>query len=141
MCGDIDAARCTELLNYLGNPSAPAVPSEMEVDSDEPAVPTPAAAPAVAAKKGTEDEPLAKLPEGEVYVSLLIVLWLLDNGHFAKVRTVLRCVGHGLMVSCTPGKGAGDLVDCQDDRAEPEDDGPARVQALLLLGPPARAER
>jgi hypothetical protein len=115
VCGVLDAARRTELLNYLGNPSAPVVASEMEVDSDEPAVPAPTAAPVVAAKKAAEEEPLSKLPEGEVYVSLLIVLWLLDNGHFAKVRTVPRRVGRLLTCIMTAGEGAGDQLDRQDD--------------------------
>lgn len=33
-----------------------------------------------------EQKDLAKLPEGDVYVSLLVVIWLMDNGDYSKVR-------------------------------------------------------
>lgn len=36
-------------------------------------------------KKDKEVEPLAVLPEGDIYVSLLVVLWLLDNGKLVPV--------------------------------------------------------
>lgn len=37
-------------------------------------------------KKDDEEKELAALPEGDVYISLLVVLWLLDQGEYGKVR-------------------------------------------------------
>ncbi|KAK4056870.1 26S proteasome non-ATPase regulatory subunit [Microbotryomycetes sp. JL221] len=97
-----DSTRRDELLNYLGNPTAPSTATEkstaaMDVDSSA----TSAAAntlnkiaDATTANSGTaspskkkekaDDKDLAALPEGDVYVALLVVLWLLDQGQFDK---------------------------------------------------------
>ena len=88
-----DSPRKTVLLDYLGNPASPTVaaaPTSTSMDIDEPsaasATLTAIADKAEKPKKVVEEEPLAVLPEADIYVSLLVVLWLLDQGQFGKVR-------------------------------------------------------
>ncbi|KAK4704920.1 26S proteasome regulatory subunit N3, partial [Phenoliferia sp. Uapishka_3] len=78
-----DSPRAKTLLDYLGNPAVPVVeePESMEIDTA--AAPTPAVAEKPAAKKEKLPEgPLAALPEGDVYLSLLVVIYLMDSKKF-----------------------------------------------------------
>lgn len=99
--------RKTVLLDYLGNPASPTVaaaPASTSMDIDEPSSAS-ATLTAIAdkvdkPKKVVEEESLAVLPEADIYVSLLVVLWLLDQGQFVKVRSGC-CVGKaGLELIC-----------------------------------------
>ncbi|KAM0787693.1 hypothetical protein ACM66B_003755 [Microbotryomycetes sp. NB124-2] len=90
--------RKDELLSYLGNPAAPSAAPLAAMDVDTSSAPaatlnkiadaatgTTASGMATPSSKKKEDEKdLATLPEGDVYVSLLVVLWLLDQGQHAK---------------------------------------------------------
>lgn len=93
-----DSPHQTELLNYLGNPAAPSVPLPVESESSAMEVDTTTLAPValvvekaqekIAGKKAKDaapEEPLAILPEAHIYVSLLVVLWLLDQGQLDAV--------------------------------------------------------
>lgn len=87
-----DAPHQIELLNYLHNPPAstalaPAVAAAEKMDVDAliaAVVPTPKV---VEKLLGGADQPFAStLPEGNVYLSLLVVVWLLDHKEFEAVR-------------------------------------------------------
>ncbi|KAK4047731.1 26S proteasome non-ATPase regulatory subunit [Microbotryomycetes sp. JL201] len=84
--------RTNELLKYLGDPAAPAS-AAMDVDAAQSAAANTLTKIANAAtgsgtatpsKKKEDEKDLAALPEGDVYVSLIVVLWLLDRGEHAK---------------------------------------------------------
>lgn len=87
----LDSPRQIELLNYLNNPASPAsltpIPSavvSMEVDSLAP----PAPAKALEKLAIVAEQPLASaLPEGEVYMSLLVAIYLLDHKEYVQVRS------------------------------------------------------
>lgn len=85
--------------------------------------------------------PLAsELPEGDVYVSLLVVVRLLDQKEYAQVsghevatkKWLEQRLTRSLWVCA--GQEADGGADRDDHRTQPADDGPARVQGLLLLG-------
>ncbi|KAM0750367.1 hypothetical protein T439DRAFT_348365 [Meredithblackwellia eburnea MCA 4105] len=91
-----DSALQKSLLDFLGNPAVPEPPATT-MDVDEKPAPTAAAATLVAiadktdkvssatAKKDKLPEgPLGALPEGEVYLSLLVLLWLLDQKKYSE---------------------------------------------------------
>lgn len=73
-----------KLLSYLGNPAPSS--GAMDVDSAEP--------PATpkrdgAAQQQQQQQPLANLPEGDVYLSLLVLIYLLDHQKYTEVRATL----------------------------------------------------
>lgn len=119
----------------------------MEVDDS--AVPAPVVAPVAdkadkpASKKEKVPEgPLAALPEGDIYMSLLVVIWLLDQKKYSEVRPSVDRGWTSVADSFgSAGQGARLVFDRDHERAQPKNDGPARVQGLLLLGPPPRAQR
>lgn len=147
-----------ELLNYLGNPAAPAAPpkdepSSMEVDSDASAAPSAAAAtltalvddvksgvstptPKKEGKEKEEEKELGSLPEGDVYISLLVVLWLLDQGQYAQVSSTSCKIGR--RESTLMHNPAGQATVPKPPRlhhlAQPPHHGSALEQGLLLLG-------
>ncbi|KAL8277030.1 hypothetical protein RQP46_010564 [Phenoliferia psychrophenolica] len=91
-----DSPRKQVLLDYLGNPAVP-VPeaAPMEVDDDtaaastKPKEPTTTKAPAAVVVEIKKPEgPLAALPEGDVYLSLLVVLWLLDQKKYSEGKAL-----------------------------------------------------
>lgn len=108
-----DSPRRTELLDYLGNPAAPSIPLPVESESSAMEVDATTLAPVVSVlekaqekivgkkeRDATQEEALAVLPEGDIYVSLLVVLWLLDQGkldavsddcHFCPGQVRLDC--------------------------------------------------
>lgn len=60
------------------------------VESVKAAIPTPATKVNGNKKEAEDEKELAALPEGDIYVSLLVAIWLLDQGEYAKVRLSLR---------------------------------------------------
>ncbi|ORY92724.1 proteasome regulatory subunit C-terminal-domain-containing protein [Leucosporidium creatinivorum] len=108
-----DSSRKAELLTYLNNPSPPSKPTQETMDVDEAApsaaastltaladevksaiaTPTSNGAAAFKKKDDKEDEKeLAALPEGDVYISLLVVLWLLDQGDYGKGKELANAL-------------------------------------------------
>ncbi|KAI5480596.1 26S proteasome non-atpase regulatory subunit 3 [Pseudohyphozyma bogoriensis] len=95
-----DSPRRASLLEYLGNPVLPSASAEMEVDDVTPAPSAAASTLTSLAHKTTPAPsstttappaaPLANLPEADVYVSLLVLLHLLDSKAYDQAKSLAK---------------------------------------------------
>ena len=158
----IDSTRKDQLVNYLGNPPAPEEPSNtaMQLDSDNPpaatlkaiadsattsanSTTTPTITPQQKKKQQQQEAELkdlcSKLPEADVYVSLLVVIWLIDHGNYDKVYlytdvTVLSGDDALIDAIALAGERAVQLVNRNRLSFKSSYNGSTLKQTLLLLG-------